>query len=272
MDLNELRQLIGHLTASDLEQLGINERENFEKFVKVRKSSRQNDETYNESALVTSIASDDINVVIIANGVLYDAEAAEETGKSAEISRIYLNEEKADMILDAIKATFGHLLEHQECREERAGTEPEPEQLPVVDVDVDADSDSMWTDSDKVQTIDGLIGSMQNSISRLKQMKADGYELIDGQWSGHATTVFPGSSPKPSADAQIETHQKIIAWIKDLTGSESVHVAVPPKKGITTYRTKNGDTEHIIQLNVEEATRRNNIEENAMVFVRPPGT
>jgi len=117
MDLNELRASLGVLTLSDLETAGIiTKGESAMDGVIIRTTSKKHDRLHNETMFLTSVNRDDVNFIILVNGMLNSAKAAKETNRPAEVGRVYITKEKASMLLDAIKHAFPDVIREELSR------------------------------------------------------------------------------------------------------------------------------------------------------------
>lgn len=172
MDLNELRASLGVLTLSDLETAGIIVKgDPSMDGVIIRTTSKKHDKLHNETMFLTSVNRDDINFIILVNGMLNSAEAAKETSRPAEVGRVYITKEKASMLLDAIKHAFPDVIQEELTR-------PVANSESFYDSDIDDDllDDELVCDDDVMED-DFITDSSEEHCTCNKSASAD--DLID---------------------------------------------------------------------------------------------
>jgi tRNA-dihydrouridine synthase len=110
--LERIKENLAMITISDLEERGMS-LSDFEddEIVQLFTTTDEYSEENNEITWVAAIKSDDCNLVTITNGTIYDEETAKELDEEVEISRITIDENKAEMFLEAISHAYPHLME-----------------------------------------------------------------------------------------------------------------------------------------------------------------
>lgn len=152
MEIKELKEDLGMLIISDLEDLGLSpdDIESSEQ-VKLYTTTDEYCLEKRESTWIASINNNEKKFMMITNGLLYDEETAKELSKKAEVARIFVDEAKAEMIIDALTHSYPELIYDR------------------VDVHGDFPEDS---DMDEA-SIDECIGVLKTEISRLKKLKKE---------------------------------------------------------------------------------------------------
>ena len=116
MTLKELKERLAALVVGELESLGLSTECGELEDVRVMTSSNTHNKKHGEVVWIASVNSEEDKVIIIANGMLYTEEEILETGKNVEVGRIYVNREKAEMLVEALKHAFPELLSKEYCR------------------------------------------------------------------------------------------------------------------------------------------------------------
>ena len=169
MKLEKLKENLAMLTISDLEELGLSLTD-FEddEIVQLYTTTDEYSQEKNEVTWVASVNTENHNLVTITNGLLYDEETAEELSRPAEISRIFVDENKAEMFIDALFHAYPSLVHDVIQDDSTSASAP-------IEKPIDTAS--------KKQTIDQTIGALKKEILRLEKLKEtkdfDGDKAID---------------------------------------------------------------------------------------------
>jgi hypothetical protein len=179
--LPELKRDLGILTLEDLKQAGLKD-DDIEQNVQLAHTNNDYNKKRNEVTWVASANTDDLNLVIITSGLLYTKKQQKNTGREVEVGRIYVDEAKAEMILDALLYAFPSLLESDEDEDEEEDDE-------ICDTfEVDELRKSLPSENDyelisvdpinKAKTLDGAIGNLKKCIRKIEKYQKRGYELL----------------------------------------------------------------------------------------------
>jgi hypothetical protein len=152
MEIKELKEDLGMLIISDLEDLGLSS-DDIESSDKVQLYTTTDDYCHEkrESTWIASINNSDRKFMMIANGILYDEVTAEKLSKKAEVARIFVDEAKAEMLIDALAHSYPELVYDR--------------------VDVHGDFPEEEEAEEEEENIDVRIGILKKEISRLKKLK-----------------------------------------------------------------------------------------------------
>lgn len=170
MELEELKENLAMLAISDLEELGLSLAD-FEddEVVKLYTTSDEYSQEQKEVTWVASINNEDHNLVTITNGFLHDEETAKELNRPAEISKIIIDENKAEMFIEALFHAYPELI-HAAVE----GTEGTLNSS-VIDQAPEGKEINLPTDQ--------AIGMLKKEIARLEKLKdstdLDGDKAID---------------------------------------------------------------------------------------------
>lgn len=151
MEIKELKEDLGILVIHDLEELGlsVDDIDSSEK-VKLYTTTDEYCNEKLESTWIASVNNEDEKFMMITNGILYDEETAEELDKKAEVARIFVDEAKAEMFIDALAHAYPELI-------------------------FDRISAGNFSDEDDEdmgeEEIDDCIGVLKKEISRLNKLK-----------------------------------------------------------------------------------------------------
>lgn len=113
MDLKSLKRHLGILTICNFEEMGFVEPDNDESVdgLVMRVTSNKHNKEFNEVMWASSVNNDNGNFAMLLHAILYDKETAEELGRPAEVAQVFMNKEKATIILDTIRHAFPDLIE-----------------------------------------------------------------------------------------------------------------------------------------------------------------
>lgn len=274
MDLDTLRKNIGILTLSELEHLGLADEDGWnEEVVKVYNTSEDTDKKENSTTWIAAINSEEMQFVFIANGILYNEASQLETGKEVEVGRLLLTESKADMLVEAIRHAFPHLLTQDEEEGEEEETEgdsiqeeskedlPKPrKQEPMTN-----ENELPLSSLEDVDSIDEAIVVLRRNIYLLEQAQKEGFEIKKTTGSSVALKKEQ-PAPVPS-DALIDAYAKCKDKVKEIAlkrqqkassdgelviesmprnGGKTLFVATSPKSGMI----------HLLEANLDLLARQ----------------
>lgn len=186
MDLEELKKDLGDLTLGDLEKIGLL-KEKFQDDICLYHTTDEQNELRNEVTWVAAANTEDVNIVIITNGMLYTKEQQEETGREFEVGRVYVDEEKAAMLIDALYHAFPDVVtsqlekilnedEDEEDDEEISEIENISKKLDILDIPKDAHLISVDL-INKAHSLNEAIGNIKQCCRTLERYKKKGYEF-----------------------------------------------------------------------------------------------
>lgn len=168
MELKELKESLVELVINDLEQLGLNTDEiHSEDIVNLYTTTDEYCKERNEATWVASVSKGS-GFCVIAQGTLYDKEAIEETGREIEVGRVFVDEDKAEMLISALYHAFPDKIYEKVLEEEDSEASEEEEDL------------------DNLDTLNEDIGTLKRELARLELLRknqkvrtlADGDECI----------------------------------------------------------------------------------------------
>lgn len=250
MELNELKHAIGALTIHDLEELGLDlDDENWDDEIKVMFSSDDNNERHNEATTVAAVNSDDLQLIIISNGMLVHED------EGPEVGRVYVNEEKAEMLLEALRHSFPDLLEEYaatnktRARRKRYDKESRLLSLPSLD---------------GVRNISAAIKVLQKAVVDLRSVRKKGWEFDGRARCGAASIV-----PKKMVDKCIDVHQALKEQLGKQLGEEAEVFSLPEPEGKNTYiaaAPKSGKV-LLIQVCVEDLAADNSLRDARIIEI-----
>lgn len=116
MNLKKLKMHLGVLTLSNLEEAGFvnSEDESPADGVIIRVTSDDHNKEFNEVMWASSVNTEGGRMALLMHAILYDKETAKEMGRPAEVAQVFINKEKAAMILDTIRHAYPELMEEME--------------------------------------------------------------------------------------------------------------------------------------------------------------
>jgi hypothetical protein len=107
VEIQELKETLAQLMLSDLEMLGLSIDDiDAEDAIQLYATADDYCQERNEATWISAVNNDDLSFVGITQGTLYDEEAIEETGREIEVGRIFIDENKAEMLVDALFHAF----------------------------------------------------------------------------------------------------------------------------------------------------------------------
>jgi hypothetical protein len=112
MNLKKLKMHLGVLTLSNLEEAGFvnSEDESPADGVIIRVTSDDHNKEFNEVMWASSVNNEGGRLALLMHAILYDKTTAKEMGRPAEVAQVFMNKEKAAMILDTIRHAYPELL------------------------------------------------------------------------------------------------------------------------------------------------------------------
>lgn len=118
MDLKELKMNLGVLTLNYLEEAGfVTDEEEEPEGVIIRTTTEKYNKKYKECMWASSANSEVGRFAMLIHAMMYDAKTAKKMGKPAEVAQVFINKEKAAMILDTILHAYPELLEEAATEE-----------------------------------------------------------------------------------------------------------------------------------------------------------
>lgn len=276
MDLEALRKNLGILTLSELEQLGLANEDGWdEEIVRVFNTSLDLDKKHSSSTWIAAIKNDDLQLVYIVNGILYDEAGQMETGKEVEVGRLLITEEKAEMLVEAIRHSFPHLLENCEADEEEENEEAEPTESPKIESPSSEPSPlvrgAKMEDQvplrtlDSAKSIDEAIVLLRNNIYLLEKAQKEGLEIAST--SNEWVTFKKGATKSPSSDDLIDAFNKCKDKVREMaekrkaiskTDGEVLIESLPRNGGKTLFLAtspKSGMI-HLLEANLDLLARQ----------------
>ena len=154
MNLKKLKMHLGVLTLTSLEEAGFvdTDDESSTDGVIFRVTSEEHNKEYNEVMWASSVNNENGRFCMLMHAILYDKETAKEMGRPAEVAQVFMNKEKAGMILDTIRHAYPELLKELEDIPvggfENDGDEEEGIDLFASDDDDDEDEEDSSCDED----------------------------------------------------------------------------------------------------------------------------
>lgn len=210
---------LGVLTLSNLEEAGFisPEDETPSEGVIVRVTSDEHNKAYNEVMWASSVNNEDGRFCMLMHAMLYDKATAKEMGRPAEVAQVFMNKEKASMILDTIRHAYPELL-------------AEMEDIPVgglgigVDVDLDDGVDLFAEDEDEDEDEDEAKNVEDVCDERHYSGDAEHCSACGDPLDPFADLVGPTKEEAPinlSADQLIDAHLLVKKELQGVTKSES---------------------------------------------------
>jgi hypothetical protein len=145
MNLKKLKMHLGVLTLSNLEEAGFvnSEDESPADGVIIRVTSDDHNKEFNEVMWASSVNNEGGRLALLMHAILYDKATAKEMGRPAEVAQVFMNKEKAAMILDTIRHAYPELLaEMENVPVGGALEEDEEEGVDLFSADVEEDEDN----------------------------------------------------------------------------------------------------------------------------------
>lgn len=106
---------LGVLTLNYLEEAGfVTDEEEEPEGVIIRATTEKYNKKYKECMWASSVNSEVGKFAMLIHAMMYDSKTAKKMGRPAEVAQIFINKEKAAMILDTIMHAYPELLELQE--------------------------------------------------------------------------------------------------------------------------------------------------------------
>lgn len=250
MQLDELKHCIGALSLSDLEALGFDiDDESWDDEVLMMFTSDEHNEEHNEATTVAAINSEDLKLITISNGQIVPDK------NDPEVGRVFVNEEKAEMILEAMRHAFPELLKQYasgnrvRLRRYKGNDEARLLSLPSLDGS---------------KNIAAAIKTLQKAILDLRNVRKKGWEF-SSKARGNAVTI----KPKKLVDKCIDVHQALKEQLSVKLGEEAEVFALPLPEGRNTYiaaAPKSGKV-LLIQVCVEDLAADNSLRDARIVEI-----
>lgn len=107
---------LGVLTLSNLEEAGFIDSEDDAPSdgVIIRVTSDDHNKEFNEVMWASSVNNEGGRLALLMHAILYDKATAKEMGRPAEVAQVFMNKEKAALILDTIRHAYPELLAEME--------------------------------------------------------------------------------------------------------------------------------------------------------------
>ena len=158
MNLKKLKMHLGVLTLSNLEEAGFidSEDETPSDGVIIRVTSDNHNKEFNEVMWASSVNNEGGRLALLMHAILYDKATAKEMGRPAEVAQVFMNKEKAALILDTIRHAYPELLTEMEDIPVggMAETDDEEEGIDLFSAeDEDEDEDEDEEDSDTEEAV-----------------------------------------------------------------------------------------------------------------------
>ena len=252
MKLDDLKQSLGALTLQDLEALGVVEKDTWNDDVLMLTTSEENDEIHNESTWVAAVNTEDTQLMIITNGMITP------DAPKPEVGRVYVNEEKAEMLLEALRHAFPEVL--------REYTSQTSSKLRRKRYDCDSKLLSIAS-MEGAKTAAQAIKVLQKTIVELRSLRKKGYEF---ETKVRHNTV--SVKPKPlSNDKKIDVHQAIKKQLaKRFNEKVSVSVISEPA-GKSTYiaTAQDSDKSYLVQVCIDDLAADNSLRDARVIEITP---
>ena len=226
MEIKTLKENIGVLLLNDLESLGVNVDS---KDVKLYTTTDDYCNEKLESTWVASVNAKQRQLMFIANGILYDEETAHTLNKEAEVARIFVDEPKAEMLIDALFHAYPELI----CRKIEELDEEEflfEHQIEIDDENEDGDKE--------VSEIDIQIGKLRAKIASLKNLKKD-----------------LAHDEQPDGDACIDLYKRVKKYAGDYKGEQAKKVTVIKRKNSSLFISRFNKIIKLIQIDIKSIVK-----------------
>lgn len=176
---------MANLLMNDLELMGIDlESIDADDAVQLYSTTDDYCEELNEATWIAAVYNENMQFVLITQGTLYDEIAQRETGKEVEVGRLFIDDNKAEMLVDALFHAYPDLVRERVYAEDFSENEE---------------------DDEDIANIDELIGDLRREIHRLEEKKKEQKQLRKN----------PASS-----DVAIDTYQKLKKFSSTLKKEE----------------------------------------------------
>jgi len=218
MNLKKLKMHLGVLTLSNLEEAGFvsPEDETPNEGVIIRVTSEEHNKEFSEVMWASSVNNEAGRFAMLMHAILYDKETAEEMGRPAEVAQVFMNKDKAAMILDTIRHAYPELIEEMESIP--IGGLPQDDEDDEEGIDLFASKDDDEDDEDEENELD----EMRNPCD------ADHCSVCGDPLEEEETEVddtdgpMPGDTPSVlSADQIIDAHLLVKKELQKISHSET---------------------------------------------------
>lgn len=248
MKLDELKHSLGALTINDLEELGVIEEDTWNDEVLMLTTSEANDEAHNESTWVAAVNTEDTQLMIITNGMLTGQE-------KPEVGRVYVNEEKAEMLLEALRHAFPEILKEytvsprSKLRKKRYSCDSKL--LSIASLE-------------GAKTIAEAIKILQYTIKELRSLRKKNYEF-------ESKVVHSTVSVKPKAlsdNKKIDVHQALKKQLSSKFGDDVLITTIPGSKKTTYIATENNSKKmYLVQVDISDLAADNSLRDAKVIEI-----
>jgi len=261
MNLKNLKKDLRTLTINDLDEIGLL-KEDFKENVCLYNTTDEQNKLRNEVTWIASANTDKVQIVIITNGMLYDKKQRKETGRKVEVGRIYVDENKASMLIDALYHAFPDLVEEQlgidyDANFDDSFDDEDEEDQKILNNLPDLDDYQLIViDPVKGKSLDDIIGNLKQNIRTLEWYKRQNFELVCSPSNNFIAISDKMEIKKEeiTSDKIIDLHNTIKDHLKDVTvinnKKEEKTLYISTSKGSKEIRLLEGSIKDVINQNL----------------------